>query len=150
MDFTAHLYRVCVIKSVDGTIITSFCVHECEGSSRMGSRPRRVLFTGHSNGIVQIWDLSTALDLSTRGEPLQPIGGPTPFELMRALEQCEIVASRNSTPVPTPNPGTVTTSLNEMPRIKAANMPLLMQLQSAVREPLRNECSEADLDTASS
>ena len=36
----------------------------------MGSRPRRVLFTGHSNGVVQIWDLSTALDLSARsGEP---------------------------------------------------------------------------------
>ena len=30
--------RVCVIRSVDGTTITSFCVHECEGSSRVGSR----------------------------------------------------------------------------------------------------------------
>ena len=33
--------RVCEIRSVDGSVITSFCVHECEGSSRMGSRPRR-------------------------------------------------------------------------------------------------------------
>jgi hypothetical protein len=39
--------RVCVIKSVDDTAITSFCVHECEGSCmRMGSRPRRFLLTG--------------------------------------------------------------------------------------------------------
>ena len=38
--------RVCVIKSVDGTTITSFCVHECEGSSRIGSRPRRFIITG--------------------------------------------------------------------------------------------------------
>jgi hypothetical protein len=30
----ANGQRVCVIKSVDGTTITSFCVHECEGSSR--------------------------------------------------------------------------------------------------------------------
>lgn len=141
-------YRVCVIKSVDSTIITSFCVHECEGSSRMGSRPRRVLFTGHSNGVVQIWDLSTALDLSARGEPCQPIGGPTPFELMRALDHCEIVASRNSTPAPTPNPGTAPSSLNDRPRVKAANMPLLMHLQSATNEPLRNDSdSEADPST---
>ena len=31
----ANGQRVCVIKSVDGTTITSFCVHECEGSSRL-------------------------------------------------------------------------------------------------------------------
>ena len=29
------------VRSVDGSTITSYCVHECEGSSRMGSRPRR-------------------------------------------------------------------------------------------------------------
>lgn len=56
--------RVCVIKSVDGSIISSFYVHECEGSSRMGSRPRRFIFTGHSNGTIQMWDLTTALEPS--------------------------------------------------------------------------------------
>lgn len=56
--------RVCVIHSVDGSIISSFYVHECEGSSRMGSRPRRFIFTGHSNGTIQMWDLTTALDPS--------------------------------------------------------------------------------------
>jgi hypothetical protein len=56
--------RVCVICSVDGSVVTSFCVHECEGSSRMGSRPRRFIFTGHSNGAIQMWDLTTALDAS--------------------------------------------------------------------------------------
>ena len=56
--------RVCVIRSVDNSVITSFCVHECEGSSRMGSRPRRFIFTGHSNGAIQMWDLTTALDKS--------------------------------------------------------------------------------------
>lgn len=62
------LYRVCVIKSVDGTTISAFRVHECEGSSRMGSRPRRFLFTGHTNGGIQMWDLTTALDLLSPAE----------------------------------------------------------------------------------
>ncbi|KAK7913341.1 hypothetical protein WMY93_013552 [Mugilogobius chulae] len=34
--------RICEIQSVDGTTITCFMVRECEGSSRMGSRPRHV------------------------------------------------------------------------------------------------------------
>jgi len=118
--------RVCVIKSVDGTMITSFFVHECEGSSRMGSRPRRVLFTGHSNGVVQIWDLSTALDLSSKGE-VTFVGGPTPSELLLSLEQCEVVASCASTPAPTPNPAVV---CHGSPKIKPTNLPILQQLQS--------------------
>lgn len=65
--------RVCVIKSIDGSIITSFCVHECEKSSRMGSMPRRFILSGHSNGAIQMWDLTTALEFiqkkdSTQGE----------------------------------------------------------------------------------
>lgn len=56
-------FRVCVIKAVDNSTVSAFCVHECEGSSRMGSRPRRFIFTGHSNGSIQMWDLTTALDL---------------------------------------------------------------------------------------
>ncbi|KAI9564726.1 hypothetical protein GHT06_008467 [Daphnia sinensis] len=135
--------RVCVIKSVDGTIITSFCVHECEGSSRMGSRPRRVLFTGHSNGVVQIWDLSTALDLSNRGDPPQ-VGGPTPAELVRALEQCEVVASRGSTPAPTPNPGLSSAFLHGHSRIKAANVPLLLQLQRPNNDATHHDDTDAE------
>ncbi|VDN18261.1 unnamed protein product [Gongylonema pulchrum] len=45
--------RLCTIRTVDGTAITSFLVHECEGSNRMGSRPRRFLFTGTSGGSIQ-------------------------------------------------------------------------------------------------
>lgn len=61
-------YRVCVIRAVDGVTITCFYVHECDGSSRMGSRPRRFIFTGHSNGALQMWDLTTALDLCSKYE----------------------------------------------------------------------------------
>ena len=46
--------RICTIRSVDGSMIISYCVNECDGSSGMGSRPRRYLFTGHSNGCVQV------------------------------------------------------------------------------------------------
>uniref|UniRef100_A0A3Q4GC91 BTB/POZ domain-containing protein KCTD3 n=1 Tax=Neolamprologus brichardi TaxID=32507 RepID=A0A3Q4GC91_NEOBR len=56
--------RVCEVRSVDGTSITAFMVHECEGSSRIGSRPRRYLFSGHSNGSIQMWDLTTAMEIA--------------------------------------------------------------------------------------
>lgn len=70
--------RICVIRSVDGTTITSFCVHECEGSSRMGSRPRRFILSGHSNGAIQMWDLTTALELAAKGEPSKWLCGVVP------------------------------------------------------------------------
>lgn len=58
--------RICEVCSVDGAPITAFVVQECEGSSRIGSRPRRYLFTGHSNSSVQVWDLTTAMELLER------------------------------------------------------------------------------------
>lgn len=60
--------RICEVQSVDGTTISCFMVRECEGSSRMGSRPRRYLFTGHGNGSIQMWDLTTAMDTANKGE----------------------------------------------------------------------------------
>lgn len=64
--YVCLIFRVCIIRAVDCTIITCFCVHECEGSSRMGSRPRRFILTGHCNGAIQMWDLTTALDLANK------------------------------------------------------------------------------------
>ena len=51
------------MKSVDGSCITSFFVHECDSSTRMGSRPRRFLFTGHQNGSVQVRYQQYSFDL---------------------------------------------------------------------------------------
>lgn len=62
------LCRICEIQAVDCTTISSFTVRECEGSSRMGSRPRRYLFTGHANGSIQMWDLTTAMDMVNKSE----------------------------------------------------------------------------------
>ncbi|XP_074872718.1 SH3KBP1-binding protein 1 isoform X2 [Carettochelys insculpta] len=83
--------RICEVRSVDGTAITSFTVHECEGSSRIGSRPRRYLFTGHANGSLQMWDLTTAMEML--GKPPEA-GGLTEAELLQQLEQCDLALTR--------------------------------------------------------
>ena len=122
--------RVCVIKSVDGSIISSFYVHECEGSSRMGSRPRRFIFTGHSNGTIQMWDLTTALEPSfsaTRNVS----GGPTPEELWKLLDQCDLSNSHSSTPRISPCPSLISTG----PSLKAGNVIFLNQSQNAETTP---------------
>ena len=54
--------HICTVSSVDGSAITGYTVHEFDSSSRLGSRPRRFLLTGHSNGSVQMWDVTTAID----------------------------------------------------------------------------------------
>ncbi|XP_032870130.1 SH3KBP1-binding protein 1 [Amblyraja radiata] len=85
--------RICEIRSVDGVAITAFTVHECEGSSRISSRPRRFLFTGHSNGSIQMWDLTTAMEASSRAATGE-LGGPTEQELLQQLEQCDLTLTR--------------------------------------------------------
>ncbi|MGH0155582.1 UNVERIFIED_CONTAM: hypothetical protein FKN15_073205 [Acipenser sinensis] len=85
--------RVCEVRSVDGTAITSFMVHECEGSSRIGSRPRRYLFTGHANGSIQMWDLTTAMKIAGKTE-VQDVGGPSEEELLQLLDQCDLALTR--------------------------------------------------------
>lgn len=143
--------RVCVIQSVDCSIISSFYVHECEGSSRMGSRPRRFIFTGHSNGTIQMWDLTTALDPSFHQDKGIYIyifvhdilikywdiwhwcfyyiivsdvsGGPTPEELWKLLDQCDLSNSHCSTPCISPCPSLAGVSA----RIKTSNVLFLNQ-----------------------
>ncbi|KAG5836672.1 hypothetical protein ANANG_G00230900 [Anguilla anguilla] len=84
--------RLCEVRSVDGTSITAFVVHECEGSSRIGSRPRRYLFTGHGNGSIQMWDLTTAMEIA--GKVDAAVGGPTEEELLELLDQCDLALTR--------------------------------------------------------
>lgn len=121
--------RVCVIKSIDGSTITSFCVHECEKSSRMGSMPRRFILSGHSNGAIQMWDLTTALEFvqkrDTAGQSVG--GGPTPEELIQLLDQCDISNSLCSTPCMSPSLLMSSTTLN---RLKASNVAFLNQVHN--------------------
>lgn len=93
--------RICIIRSVDNTAITSFCVHECKGSSLMGSRPRRFILTGHSNGGIQMWDLTTALEQAKMNLG-NLAGGPDAGELLRLLDQCDLSNSYTSTPCVSP------------------------------------------------
>ncbi|BFZ12120.1 hypothetical protein BsWGS_15159 [Bradybaena similaris] len=140
-------HRICVIRSVDSSTISAFCVHECEGSNRMGSCPRRYLFTGHANGSIQMWDLTTALDLYKQGDKNKQAtqGGPTAGELVRLLEQVDLSASRCSTPCVSPSP-----SLQAGP----GSSPLCAGLSSEnmshlMRGSAASVCdsSEEDLDT---
>ncbi|XP_058808966.1 BTB/POZ domain-containing protein KCTD3 isoform X2 [Phymastichus coffea] len=128
--------RVCVIQSIDGSVITSFCVHECEGSSRMGSRPRRFIFTGHSNGAIQMWDLTTALDPAINSSPAKEFpGGPTPEELWKLLDQCDLSNSHCSTPCISPSPSLIASG----PRIKASNVLFLNQSQNVASSTNANQ-----------
>ncbi|CAK9813428.1 BTB/POZ domain-containing protein KCTD3 [Anthophora quadrimaculata] len=122
--------RVCVIKSVDGSIISSFYVHECDGSSRMGSRPRRFIFTGHSNGTIQMWDLTTALEPSFSSSQ-NVSGGPTPEELWKLLDQCDLSNSHSSTPCISPCPSLISAG----PSIKTSNVLFLNQSQNSEASP---------------
>jgi len=55
--------KICTVSSTDNSEITSFCVNESDFASRVGSRSRRFLITGHENGTIQIWDLTTAFEM---------------------------------------------------------------------------------------
>lgn len=132
-----------MIKAVDGSTVSAFCVHECEGSSRMGSRPRRFIFTGHSNGTIQMWDLTTALDLSYKTDSTgssvfvfvgffnggfsgdKTNGGPSPEELLKMLDQCDLSNSLCSTPCMSPSPSLAVAAA----RLKACNVAFLNQSQ---------------------
>ncbi|KAH8384118.1 hypothetical protein KR009_012200, partial [Drosophila setifemur] len=120
--------RVCVIRSVDNSTISAFCVHECEVSSRMGSR---FILTGHCNGAIQMWDLTTALALLSKDEPQQKTnGGPDTNELLRLLDQCEISNSSCSTPCMSPclsvvGNGSGPGLASSIARMKASNIALL-------------------------
>ncbi|XP_033916602.1 BTB/POZ domain-containing protein KCTD3 [Melopsittacus undulatus] len=120
--------RICEIQAVDCTTISSFTVRECEGSSRMGSRPRRYLFTGHSNGSIQMWDLTTAMDMVNKSED-KDVGGPTEEELLKLLDQCDLSTSRCATPNISP-----ATSVVQPNRLRESNSSLQLQHHETIPE----------------
>ncbi|XP_078085916.1 BTB/POZ domain-containing protein KCTD3 [Mustelus asterias] len=120
--------RICEIQAVDGMTITAFTVRECEGSSRMGSRPRRYLFTGHGNGSIQMWDLTTAMDMVNKGEE-RDVGGPTEEELLKLLDQCDLSTSRCATPNISP-----AASLVQHTKLRESNSSLQLQTTDTLHE----------------
>nr|XP_051676525.1 BTB/POZ domain-containing protein KCTD3 isoform X4 [Oryctolagus cuniculus] len=120
--------RICEIQAVDCTTISAFTVRECEGSSRMGSRPRRYLFTGHTNGSIQMWDLTTAMDMVSKSED-KDVGGPTEEELLKLLDQCDLSTSRCATPNISP-----ATSVVQHSRLRESNSSLQLQHHETIHE----------------
>ena len=98
------------IHSLINNIFLSFCVHECEGPSRLNSRPRRYLFTGHSNGGIQLWDLTTALELKPCDQTY--LGGPSPSEFVRLLDQCDLATNSGYSTPNCMSPGANISGLN--------------------------------------
>uniref|UniRef100_A0A7N5ZY21 BTB/POZ domain-containing protein KCTD3 n=1 Tax=Anabas testudineus TaxID=64144 RepID=A0A7N5ZY21_ANATE len=84
-------------------LVPSFDLSRCEGSSRIGSRPRRYLFSGHRNGSIQMWDLTTAMEIAGKVD-IRALGGPTEEELLELLDQCDLALTR--TPDSTPRAST--------------------------------------------
>ncbi|KAK6307055.1 hypothetical protein J4Q44_G00222030 [Coregonus suidteri] len=123
--------RICEVAAVDGTTISCFTVRECEGSSRMGSRPRRYLFTGHGNGSIQMWDLTTAMDTANKREEKKKdeVGGPTEEELLQLLDQCDLSTSRCATPNISPAP-----SVLQHSRLRESCSSLQLQAQEPIPE----------------
>ncbi|KAF3693401.1 SH3KBP1-binding protein 1 SETA-binding protein 1 [Channa argus] len=109
--------RVCEVRSVDGTSITAFTVHECEGSSRIGSRPRRYLFSGHSNGSIQMWDLTTAMEIAGKVD-IKALGGPTEEELLELLDQCDLALTRTPDSTPRASTCSLLSQLNDGLRVE--------------------------------
>uniref|UniRef100_A0A8B9K0I2 BTB/POZ domain-containing protein KCTD3 n=2 Tax=Astyanax mexicanus TaxID=7994 RepID=A0A8B9K0I2_ASTMX len=122
--------RICEVQAVDCTTITCFTVRECEGSSRMGSRPRRYLFTGHANGSIQMWDLTTAMDTVNKSDDkTKQVGGPTEEELLKLLDQCDLSTSRCATPNISPAP-----SVLQHSRLRESCSSLQLQTQEPISE----------------
>uniref|UniRef100_A0A671RH71 BTB/POZ domain-containing protein KCTD3 n=1 Tax=Sinocyclocheilus anshuiensis TaxID=1608454 RepID=A0A671RH71_9TELE len=119
--------RICEVQAVGGTTITCFTVRDCEGSSRMGSRPRRYLFTGHANGSIQMWDLTTAMDTVNKSD--DKVGGPTEEELLKLLDQCDLSTSRCATPNISPAP-----SVLQHSRLRESCSSLQLQAQEPIPE----------------
>ena len=126
--FASNGKRICLIRSVDNTAITSFCVHECKGSSLMGSRPRRFILTGHSNGGIQMWDLTTALEQAKKNLA-NLASGPDAGELLKLLDQCDLSNSYTSTPCA--SPCITSQQAQTIGRLKSSNLAFLQSSASS-------------------
>lgn len=123
-------------------------MHECDGPSRLNSRPRRYLFTGHSNGTVQLWDLTTALDLKQSEQ--SNLGGPNANEFVKLLDQCDLATNSGySTPTTTlPTPTTTSCTSPNSNLISKFNKNLLINssLTSSNSQQYSDDMNERKAD----
>jgi hypothetical protein len=68
--------------------------------SKFFDSSHRFVFTGHSCGAIQMWDLTTALELFHKDEPTTRDGGPTALELIRYRYPLPFFTANDSLAVP--------------------------------------------------
>ncbi len=79
--------RVAQIHSVDGSTFAAFCEHDCDNSTtRSSSGTSNLLFTGHDNGGIQLWDLQTAGVLFKKGASGGSKGSLQSHEMARLID----------------------------------------------------------------
>jgi hypothetical protein len=78
--------RVAEIHSVDDSAFVAFCEHDCDNSTtRSSSGTSNILFTGHDNGAIQMWDLATASVMFKKGT-LEPRGCLKSHEMAKLID----------------------------------------------------------------
>ena len=83
--------RVSDIRSVDDSAIVAFCEHDCDSSTtRSSSGSSNILFTGHDNGVIQMWDLATASVMFKKGS-LETKGGLKSQEMAKLIDTCKLL-----------------------------------------------------------
>ncbi|KAH7709119.1 potassium channel tetramerization domain containing 3 [Aphelenchoides avenae] len=140
--------RICTIRAVDGTVISSFFVHECEGSNRMGARPRRYLYTGTENGSIQIWDLTTAMDQhNSRVQMFNAFAQSSVGTADKAA--AAVAASAGPSAAPPSPPVTAISGMNlGLPNLRT-NQRFFSTLQGPTPEELLQLIDECDVCSAS-
>eukprot|EP01147_Barroeca_monosierra_P002250 gene2250-5253_t len=101
---------LCHIEAADGSPIWTFHVHATGMAARAGSRTKRLLFTGHDSGAIQVWNLSVVLDahsksITANGNINSGIIGP--------LQASDPSASIVSSTCLKSRPGSMSSSRNE-------------------------------------
>lgn len=74
-----------------------------------------------------MWDLSTGLELAQKGENIEEEGGPSPEELVRMLDHCDLSNSRCTTPSVSPSPSLLSTNIPHIGTPQSARKRLLQQ-----------------------
>ena len=81
--------RLAEIHSVDESAFVAFCEHDENSTTRSSSGTSNLLFSGHDNGVIQIWDLQTAgvmFKKNSGGQDLQQQSNLQSYEMAKLLD----------------------------------------------------------------
>lgn len=78
--YAANGQKICTIRTVDGSSITTACL-----MTQQDARYRQFFITGHFNGSVQVWDMTTAMELQAKDSTVRTTRPVDKAELWRHL-----------------------------------------------------------------